>query len=220
MDVILFGPPGAGKGTQAAYIIRVLGIPQVSTGDIFRKHLKGNTPLGQLARGYMDRGELVPDDVVFDIVASRLEEEDCAGGALFDGFPRTVRQAELLGAWLDSRHRRVDLALSLHVPDEVVVGRLSGRRTCMSCGATYHVAFNPTAVEGVCDRCGGEVVQRKDDAEATVRARLETYHRETAPVLAWLGDRYGVTTLDGNQGIEVVERSIASCIDVLASKAR
>lgn len=216
MDVILFGPPGAGKGTQASYIIRTLGVPQLATGDIFRRHLKEGTPLGLLARGYMERGELVPDDVVFDLVASRMSEPDCSGGVLFDGFPRTVRQAELLGKWLHERGRRIDLVLSLHVPDEVVVGRLSGRRTCLSCGATYHVDYNPPKVEGVCDRCSGEVVQRPDDRESTVRARLETYHRETSPVLAWLADEFGVTTLDGNQDIETVERSIASCIDALA----
>ncbi len=220
MDVILFGPPGAGKGTQATLITRVLGIPQVSTGDIFRRHLKEGTPLGLHARGYMNRGELVPDDVVFDIVASRLEEDECAGGALFDGFPRTVRQAELLEQWLRARGRKVDLVLSLHVPDAVVVGRLSGRRTCLGCGATYHVANNPPRVEGVCDRCGGEVVQRSDDREETIRARLETYHRETAPVLAWLGDHFGVTTLDGNQEIEVVERDIQSCLASLTAARR
>lgn len=220
MDVILFGPPGAGKGTQAAVITSRLKIPQVSTGDIFRKHLKEGTPLGLLARGFMDRGELVPDDVVFEIVASRLEDADCAPGALFDGFPRTVRQAELLASWLESRGRSIDLVLSLHVPDEVVVGRLSGRRTCMGCGATYHVQHNPPQVAGVCDRCGGEVVQRKDDLEETVRARLDTYHRDTAPVLAWLAERYGVTTLDGNQAIEIVERSIIGRLDALASRSR
>lgn len=220
MDVILFGPPGAGKGTQAAVITSALGIPQVSTGDIFRKHLKEGSALGLLAHGYMDRGELVPDDVVFDIVATRLEEPDAAGGVLFDGFPRTVRQAELLSSWLDARGRRLDMVLSLHVPDVVVIERLSGRRTCMSCGATYHVAHNPPAVAGICDRCGGEVVQRKDDAETTVQARLDTYHRETAPVLAWLAERYGVTTLDGNQEIDVVERSIQARLDALRPVAR
>lgn len=219
MDIILFGPPGAGKGTQATAITSRLGIPQVSTGDIFRKHLKEGTPLGLLARGYMDRGELVPDDVVFDIVASRLQEADCEGGALFDGFPRTVRQAELLARWLEGRDRRIDLVLSLHVPDQIVIARLSGRRSCLSCGATYHVDYNPPTTPGVCDRCGGEVVQRKDDREETVRARIETYHRETAPVLAWLADRYGVTTLDGNQPIEDVERSILARLNELAPRA-
>lgn len=215
MDVILFGPPGAGKGTQAAVITGALGIPQVATGDIFRRHLKQGTPLGLLARGYMEKGGLVPDDVVFDIVATRLEETDAQGGVLFDGFPRTVRQAELLSAWLEERGRRVDLVLSLYVPDVVILSRLSGRRTCLSCGATYHVDNNPPALEGVCDRCGGEVVQRKDDTAETVQDRLNTYHRDTAAVLPWLAERYGVTTLDGNQAIDVVERSIRARLDAL-----
>ena len=148
-------------------------MPHVSTGDIFRKHLKEGTEAGQLARSFMDRGQLVPDDVVVDIVASRLTESDAVDGALFDGFPRTVRQAELLQKWLVDHGRKIDLVLNLGVPDEVVVARLSGRRTCMSCGATYHVSHNPPTTAGVCDRCSGEVVQRDDDHEETVRAQLK-----------------------------------------------
>lgn len=220
MDVILFGPPGAGKGTQAAAITRFLGIPQVSTGDIFRKHLKEGTPLGLLARGYMDQGQLVPDEVVVRIVASRLEEADCANGALFDGFPRTVAQAELLSEWLHAHGRAVNAVICLHVADEIVVERLSGRRTCLGCGATYHVVNNPPRAAGVCDRCGGDVVQRKDDAEETIRARLDTYHRDTTPVLAWLGERVGVTTLDGSQPIDLVERSILAQLETLAASRR
>lgn len=220
MDVILFGPPGAGKGTQATAITRALNVPQVSTGDIFRRHLKEGTPLGLLARGYMDRGELVPDDVVVQIVASRLEEPDSANGALFDGFPRTVRQAELLADWLAARGRAINAVICLYVADEIVVERLSGRRTCLSCGATYHVQYNPTQVPAVCDRCGGEVVQRRDDAEDTVRARLATYHRETTPVLAWLGERVGVVTLDGSGPIEQVERSVLAQLETLAASRR
>lgn len=220
MDVILFGPPGAGKGTQATAITRFLGIPQVSTGDIFRKHLKEGTPLGLLARGYMDQGQLVPDEVVVRIVASRLEEADCAQGALFDGFPRTVAQAELLSEWLHSHGRAINVVICLHVADEIVVERLSGRRTCLGCGATYHVVNNPPRAAGVCDRCGGDVVQRKDDAEETIRARLDTYHRDTTPVLAWLGERVGVTTLDGSQPIDLVERSIIAQLETLAASRR
>ena len=208
MDVILFGPPGAGKGTQASAIVETLGIPQVATGDIFRKHLKEGTALGQLARQYMDLGRLVPDEVVFDIVATRLQEADCAAGVLFDGFPRTVRQAELLLAWLGERGRRVDTVISLEVPDAVILARLSGRRTCLSCGATYHVVNNPPQSPGVCDRCGGEIVQRKDDAEATILERLATFHRETAPVLAWLRERVHVASLDGTQPIDAVEQAL------------
>jgi adenylate kinase len=204
MDVILFGPPGAGKGTQATAVSGHLAVPHVSTGDIFRKHLKGGTELGRVARSYMDQGQLVPDDVVVDIVTSRLAEPDAQGGVLFDGFPRTVRQAELLAEWLTTNGRCVDRVVNLQVPDSVVVARLSGRRTCLGCGATYHVDHNPPATPGSCDRCGGEVVQRDDDREATVKARIETYHRDTAPVLAWLRRHSVVVDLDANQPIDVV----------------
>lgn len=212
MDVILFGPPGAGKGTQATAICNELSIPHISTGDIFRKHLKEGTELGQLARSYIDKGQLVPDQVVCDIVASRLIEEDCAGGALLDGFPRTVPQAEMLSSWLSSQGRSVGAVVNLFVADEILVERLSGRRTCMSCGATYHVQNNPPSSEGQCDRCGGEVVQRKDDAEATVLARLQTYARDTAPVLEWLTPRSTVHSVDGAQPIEQVQSDILSAL--------
>jgi len=208
MDVILFGPPGAGKGTQATAASSFLGVPHVATGDIFRKHLKGGTELGLLAKGYMDRGQLVPDEVVVDIVASRLAEEDARGGVLFDGFPRTVNQAQLLVKRLAEDGRQVDAIINLVVGDEVIVSRLGGRRTCMACGATYHRVFAPPSVEGVCDRCGGEVVQRDDDREDTVRARLSTYHDQTAPVLAWLGPRSNVLEITADRPIDEVEGAI------------
>ena len=208
MDVILFGPPGAGKGTQATTACDHLNIPHVSTGDMFRKHLKEGSELGQLAKRYMDRGQLVPDEVVVQIVASRLEGDDAVAGALFDGFPRTVKQAQLLSTWLREHGRGIDRVLNLCVPDEVVVGRLSGRRTCLSCGATYHVEHAPPAVEGVCDRCSGEVVQRDDDTVETVSARIETYHRETAPVLAWLRENSVVGDIDADQSIECVRGAL------------
>jgi adenylate kinase len=212
MDVILFGPPGAGKGTQAQAICEALSIPHISTGDIFRKHLKEGTDLGQLAKSFINQGQLVPDSVVCDIVASRLIEQDCAGGALLDGFPRTVVQAEMLSDWLDKQGRSVGAVVNLEVDDSILIGRLSGRRTCLSCGATYHVANNPPSEEGVCDRCEGEVVQRKDDAEHTVRARLETYARDTAPVLAWLKPRATVHTVDGSRPIDDVRGAILDAI--------
>lgn len=204
MDVMLFGPPGAGKGTQATSLASWLGVPHISTGDIFRRHLKEGTELGLLARGYMNSGGLVPDAVVFDIVASRLTDADAMGGALYDGFPRTIAQAELLLGWLAERGRRVDRVINLALDDAVVIKRLSGRRTCLSCGATYHVENQPPAQPGVCDRCNGEVVQRKDDAEQTVQDRVVTYHRETAPVLAWLNGRAPITTLDADRTIATV----------------
>lgn len=213
MDVILFGPPGAGKGTQASTVCELLQIPHVSTGDIFRKHLKEGTELGLLAKKYMDRGQLVPDSVVVDIVASRLEDEDAIAGALFDGFPRTVEQARLLSIWLEAHGRAIDRVINLRVPDGVVVARLSGRRTCMNCGATYHVEYAPTSRSGVCDRCGGDVVQRDDDTEATVRARIETYHLETAPVLAWLKRISVAVDIDANQSIELVRQSLVEVLE-------
>jgi len=214
MDVILFGPPGAGKGTQATAICTALSIPHISTGDIFRKHLKEGTELGQLARSYIDQGQLVPDQVVCDIVASRLIEDDCAGGALLDGFPRTVPQAEMLSSWLTSQGRSVGAVINLRVADQLLVERLSGRRTCLSCGATYHVRNNPPVNPDVCDRCEGDVVQRKDDNEDTVLARLETYARDTAPVLAWLTPRATVHSVDGAQAIEKVQADVLSALQV------
>lgn len=215
MDIILFGPPGAGKGTQAGAVSGALSVPHVSTGDMFRKHLKEGTDLGTLARSYMDAGQLVPDKVVVDIVASRLDAPDAAGGALFDGFPRTVAQAELLAEWLQAHGRRLDGVLNLVVPDDVVVARLAGRRTCLSCGATYHAQANPPAVAGTCDKCDGDVVQRDDDREDTVRARIETYHRETRPVLDWLRRHTTVIDIDADQAIDEVGHAVEAALDDL-----
>lgn len=212
MDVLLFGPPGAGKGTHAGMVSAALGIVHVSTGDIFRRHLREGTELGTLAKSYMDEGQLVPDRVVVDIVASRLEDADAAGGALFDGFPRTVVQAELLREWLKDHERDIGLVLNLVVADAVVVKRLSGRRTCLACGASYHVDHAPPAQAGVCDRCGGEVVQRKDDSEETIQKRLTAYHEQTAPVLEWLRPRVPVADIAAEGAIEVVAAAVRSAL--------
>jgi adenylate kinase len=212
MDVILFGPPGAGKGTQAAAICEALSIPHISTGDIFRKHLKEGTELGELAKSYINQGQLVPDQVVCDIVASRLVEEDCVNGSLLDGFPRTVPQAEMLNEWLQSNSRSVGAVINIEVDPKILVARLSGRRTCVSCGAVFHLDHNPPPPSNRCDRCEGEVVQRKDDSEETVRARLDTYEKDTAPVLSWLKPRALVHTIDGAQPIEDVRGQILAAI--------
>jgi len=212
MDVILFGPPGAGKGTQASAISTLLSIPHISTGDIFRRHLKEGTELGQLARTYIDQGQLVPDQVVCDIVASRLIEDDAHGGALLDGFPRTVPQAEMLYGWLASQGRQVGAVINLAVPDGLLIARLSGRRTCLNCGASYHTEHNPPDEGGLCSRCGSEVVQRKDDHEETIRARLETYQRDTAPVLEWVSPRSTVHTIDGAQSIGEIQDAIRDAL--------
>lgn len=212
MDVILFGPPGAGKGTQAGAVSVALGIPHVATGDIFRRHLKEGTELGRLAQRYMNEGQLVPDEVVVDIVATRLEELDASGGVLFDGFPRTVVQARLLVERLASLGRKVDAVVSLRVDDDVVVRRLGGRRTCLSCGASYHVEHKPPLTAGVCDNCGAAVVQREDDLEETIRSRLKAYHSQTAPVLAWLEDRTRVIDVAADQEIAAVQAEILSAL--------
>ena len=212
MILVLFGPPGAGKGTQAAVICKELGIPQVATGDIFRRHLKEGTDLGTLARTFIDKGQLVPDEVVWDLVADRLQQEDCANGVLLDGFPRSVRQAELLVGWLGERDEQIDCVAALEIEDEELVRRLSGRRTCITCGATYHVEHNPPVTEGVCTQCGGEVVQRDDDSPDTVRARLDTYHHQTEPVLGYFEGLGLVEQVHASGPIQAVTQRIRLAI--------
>jgi adenylate kinase len=180
--VILLGPPGAGKGTQAGSIAGTYSIPHISTGDILRANVREGTELGLRAKGFMDAGELVPDEVIIGMVGARLAEADAEKGFLFDGFPRTVPQAEALEALLREREQPLDVVLRLAVDEDEVVTRLTGRRTCASCGAVYHVAHQPPATDGVCDACGGDLVQREDDREDVVRNRLEVYRRSTEPL--------------------------------------
>ncbi|MBN1335572.1 MAG: adenylate kinase [Deltaproteobacteria bacterium] len=215
MFIVILGPPGAGKGTQAARIARSLRIPQVATGDMFRKHLGEGTELGWLARSFMDAGALVPDEVVCEMVQDRLQEPDCAEGALLDGFPRSLAQSEFLDRMLAERGQRVDRVVSLVVPDEEVVSRMGGRRTCLSCGATYHVRFSPPKVEGVCDRCGQPLVQRPDDREDTVRARLATYHRQTSPIVEHYRQGGVVLDVDGVGSIDAISEAIARGIEAV-----
>jgi adenylate kinase len=218
MIVLLFGPPGSGKGTQATAIAEALSIPHVATGDIFRKNLKEGTELGKLARSYMDQGALVPDSVTCDMVASRLSEQDCGlavremaavpRGVLLDGFPRSLPQARWLLGWLSERGHEIGAVINLVVPTEVVVGRISGRRSCLSCGATYHTTAAPPKVEGVCDRCGGEIVQRKDDSEAVVQDRLATYDAQTAAALPALRENAPVHDIDGVGSVDEIRGRI------------
>lgn len=208
MFVLLFGPPGSGKGTQAAALAARLAIPHVATGDIFRKHLREGTDLGKLARSYMDRGQLVPDLVTCDLVASRLGEADAAGGVLFDGFPRSVPQLYWLIGHLGATGRTLRAVVNLQVADELILGRITGRRTCTNCGATYHVVSAPPNADGSCSRCGAAVVQRKDDTEDVVRDRLVAYANQTFPCLEQLRDRTPIHDVDGVGSIEGVQARI------------
>ncbi len=185
MKLVLLGPPGAGKGTQAKMLVAHYQIPQISTGDILRQAVKDGTALGKEAKTYMDQGTLVPDDLIVNLIRERIKADDCRNGYIFDGFPRTVAQAEALDAMLDELSTSLDAVISIEVPEEEVVKRLSGRRTCKNCGALYHVIYNPSAKEGVCDKCGGELYQRDDDNEATIRQRLAVYTEQTEPLIAY-----------------------------------
>jgi adenylate kinase len=206
--LVLLGPPGAGKGTQAKLLQEHFDIPQISTGDILRHAAKEGTRLGKQAKKYMDRGELVPDPVILDIVDERLSADDARKGFLLDGFPRTVAQAEAFETMLNRRQETLDGAISLRVPRATVVARLSGRRTCRQCGAMYHVRFNPPAKEGVCDQCGGDLYQRADDREETIEARMEVYDRESAPLLDYFRDKGLLREVDGSKSTDEVFQQI------------
>ena len=213
MKIVLLGPPGAGKGTQAKSISNRYSIPHISTGDIFRKNISENTPLGIEAKSYMDDGKLVPDEVTINMVKERLKEDDCKSGYLLDGFPRTVSQAEALEAFLNERNESLDTALLIDVPSDFILERMTGRRVCPSCGASYHIKFNP-AVDGKCQLCGSEVVQRKDDTEETVKERLDVYTKQTQPLINFYREKKLLSVVDGTKAINEVFESIC---DVLGS---
>lgn len=212
MNLILLGPPGAGKGTQAAKIIEKYNIPHISTGDIFRKNISEGTDLGMKAKAYMDRGELVPDSLVIEIATDRLTEDDCKDGFLLDGFPRTVEQAVALDAFLRERGKKIDHVLDIDVPKEELIERIIGRRICKSCGASYHVKNLPPKVEGVCDKCSGELIQRADDTEETVVNRIEVYNRQTKPLLNYYDQVGNIAHLDGSIGLEKLFLEIANIL--------
>lgn len=215
MRLVLLGPPGAGKGTQAAGIVEKYGVPHISTGDIFRKNIKEGTELGKKAKDYMDKGLLVPDDLVVEIVKDRLLEDDCKEGFLLDGFPRTVSQADSLNGELENMGISLDSVINIEVPKEDLVERAVGRRICKSCGATYHIKFNPTKESNVCDACGGELYQRDDDTEETVTKRIEVYIEQTQPLIDYYKEKGILVDIDGRQDIKKVFSSI---VDELGSK--
>lgn len=215
--VVLLGPPGAGKGTQAKLLQDEFGAVQISTGDILRKAVADQTALGQQAAGFINSGALVPDGVIVNLVAERLKEPDCARGFLLDGFPRTIPQAESLDEILKNAGLSLNCVLSVQVPQAIIVERLAGRRTCRQCGALCHVAFNPPKVEGVCDRCGGELYQRDDDQEQTIANRLRVYEKQTAPLVRYYRERGLLRTIDG---VGEVDQIRARVIEALGDLAR
>jgi len=213
MVLILMGPPGCGKGTQGKRLEERYGIPQLATGDMLREAVKNATPVGLKAKSYMDRGQLVPDEVIVGVMRERMGRKDCAKGFILDGFPRTVGQAEALGGLLKDLNKKIVAAINLDVADEEVVQRLSGRRSCLSCGATYHIAFSPPKKEGRCDKCGTELVQRSDDKEGTIRERLSVYRAQTAPLISFY-DRLGLLrNVLGTGSIDGIFNAVCSLID-------
>lgn len=210
MKLILLGAPGAGKGTQAEILSKLLNIPTISTGNILRAAMKNGTPVGLRAKEYVESGKLVPDDVIIGIVNERLSEPDCANGYILDGMPRTIPQAEAL----EKSGIDIDCALSIEIADDVIIERMSGRRTCKECSQTFHIVSNPPKVEGKCDFCGGELTIRKDDAPETVKARLETYHKETEPLKAFYASRGKLKSVENQPTIEATTEVIKSALGI------
>ncbi len=205
MRIILLGPPGAGKGTQARFICERYGIPQISTGDMLRAHVKAGTELGKAAKKIMDEGGLVSDDIIIAMVKERIKEDDCKNGYLFDGFPRTIPQAEALKALLEKLGIELQAAVNLNVPREVILDRLTTRRTCEDCGAIYNVKSNPPKVEGVCDKCGGKVVQRADETEEAISKRLDVFNEQTAPLVGFYEKEGLLLDVNATSSDEVVK---------------
>lgn len=213
MKIIMLGAPGAGKGTQADLICEKYAIPHISTGDIFRANIKNGTELGTRAKAYMDKGELVPDSLTVEILLDRVANDDCKNGYVLDGFPRTIPQAEVLENELTALGDQIDFAIDVDVPDEDIVVRMSGRRSCPDCGAVYHEVYNKPAKAGICDKCGAALVQRADDAEETVRNRLKVYHDQTAPLIAFYNERDVLYSVDGTQDMEKVTADIFAILE-------
>lgn len=213
MLIVLLGPPGAGKGTQAERLVKQLHLAYIATGDILRAAVKSGTPLGEQARGYMEQGQLVPDEVVVGIVRERLADSDCSGGAILDGFPRTVVQAQVLDQVLGEIGKKIDRVIHIEVDEEELISRLTGRRVCRECAATYHIKYNPPRVRNVCDRCGGELYQREDDSLTTVQERLQVYKKQTAPLIDFYSAEGLIAAINGNQDIERIFEEIMSALE-------
>ena len=215
MRLVLLGAPGAGKGTQAKILVEKYGIPQISTGDLLRAAVAAGTPLGKEAKSYMDKGELVPDSVVLGMVEERLKQDDCKKGYILDGFPRNTKQAEALDSMLSSLNMALTAALSVDVPFDDLMKRLTGRRTCKACGQMYNIYFNPPKKEGVCDKCGGELFQRDDDKEDTIKKRLEVYNAQTAPLIDYYKKKNILKSVAGTGSIDDIFKRVC---DVLGLK--
>lgn len=213
MRLVLLGPPGVGKGTQASAIVEKYNIPHISTGDIFRANIKEGTDLGKKAKEYMDKGLLVPDDIVVSIVKDRLTEEDCKRGFLLDGFPRTIKQAEILDEELDKMGINLDKVVNIYADKETLIERAVGRRICKVCGKTYHIKFNPPKEEGICDLDGGELFQREDDTKETVSTRIEVYEDQTQPLIEYYKNKGIIANVDGTQPIEKVFQDIVEALE-------
>lgn len=212
LRAVLLGPPGAGKGTQAVRLVEKYEIPHISTGDIFRKNIKEGTELGKKAQEYMNAGALVPDELVVDLVKDRLQQDDCKNGFLLDGFPRTIFQAEKLDEFLSESNLKMDIVINLKVEKEALIKRLTGRRVCKDCGASYHIVNIPPKKEGVCDICGGELIQRKDDNIETVENRINVYEKQTAPLIGYYKEAGSLVDFDGEASLDEVFDAIVQAI--------
>lgn len=213
MRLILLGPPGAGKGTQASAIVKKYNIPHISTGDIFRENIKMGTELGKKVKEYMDKGLLVPDDIVVSIVKDRILKDDCKDGFLLDGFPRTVNQGEALDKDLSQMNLKLDKVINLDVEKEILIERITGRRICKDCGATYHIKFNPPAKKGICDNCGGNLYQRDDDTQETVEKRIEVYQQQTKPLIDYYTEKGLILNVDGSKAIDEIFETIVKALE-------
>ena len=214
MKIIMLGAPGAGKGTQAKKIADVCKVPHISTGDIFRANIKNDTELGAKAKAYMDKGLLVPDELVCDLVVDRIQQSDCEKGYILDGFPRTIPQAQALTDALNAIGQKMDYAINIEVPDENIISRMSGRRACVGCGATYHLVYNPTKVDGVCDTCGEKLILRDDDQPETVKNRLDVYHKQIQPLIDYYKAEGILVEVDGTKSMDEVFEDVLKVLGV------